>query len=84
MLPDELRVWLRLLLTPGVGPDTARRLLAAFGPPEAVFAQSPSAWRSVVSARVAQALAEPPTELDAQLARALDWLASAPDHAVLS
>ncbi|MEZ5647111.1 MAG: DNA-processing protein DprA [Burkholderiaceae bacterium] len=84
MLPDELRVWLRLLLTPGVGPDTARRLLAAFGPPEAVFAQSPSAWRAVVSARVAQALAEPPTELDAQLARALDWLASAPDHAVLS
>lgn len=56
---DDLGAWLRLLLTPGVGPETARRLLAAFGPPERVLAQSPLAWQQVVGPRTAQAL---PTE----------------------
>jgi DNA processing protein len=31
LAPDELSAWLRLLLTPGVGRTTARRLLAACG-----------------------------------------------------
>ncbi|MFM8590089.1 MAG: DNA-protecting protein DprA, partial [Limnohabitans sp.] len=48
---DELRDWLRLLGTPGVGNDTARRLLQAFGLPGQVLAQSASAWRQVVPAR---------------------------------
>lgn len=30
---DELRAWLRLSMTDGVGNDTARRLLACFGSP---------------------------------------------------
>jgi DNA processing protein len=81
---DELRAWLRLLLTPGVGPDTARRLLAAFGPPESVLAQPPAAWRALVSARVAQALAEEPPDLALHLERARSWLAAATDHHVLS
>ncbi|NWG76260.1 MAG: DNA-protecting protein DprA, partial [Rubrivivax sp.] len=34
---DDLGAWLRLLLSPGIGRDTARRLLAAFGSPQAVF-----------------------------------------------
>ncbi len=34
---DELAAWLRLALTPGVGPTAARRLLAAFGLPQQVF-----------------------------------------------
>jgi len=33
---EELGAWLRLLLTPGIGPETARQLLAALGPPEAI------------------------------------------------
>ena len=37
---DELAAWLRLTLTPGVGNATVRKLLAAFGLPQAVFAQS--------------------------------------------
>ncbi|HEX5736966.1 MAG TPA: DNA-protecting protein DprA, partial [Hydrogenophaga sp.] len=37
---EELAAWLRLLLTPGVGTDSARKLLAAFGLPEAIFGQA--------------------------------------------
>jgi hypothetical protein len=32
---DELAAWLRLTLTPGVGNATVRKLLAAFGLPQA-------------------------------------------------
>jgi DNA processing protein len=58
--PEELGLWLRLSLTPGVGPEAARRLLAAFGPPEALFDQTESAWRQVVSAQQAKALHDIP------------------------
>ena len=33
----ELSEWLRLTLTPGVGPLTARQLLSAFGLPAQIF-----------------------------------------------
>lgn len=75
---DELRDWLRLLGTPGVGNDTARRLLQAFGLPGQVLAQSASAWRQVVPARVAQALAHPPQELQDQVQTTWQWLQAAP------
>jgi DNA processing protein len=58
--PEELGSWLRLVLTPGVGPETARRLLAAFGQPEAIFGQTASALRQIVSAQQAQALGQAP------------------------
>ena len=45
---EELGHWLRLSLTPGVGAETARRLLAAWGQPEQVFAQSELALCQVV------------------------------------
>ena len=54
--PNELGAWLRLVLTPGVGSESARRLLAAFGQPAAVLAQSPTALSQVVSAAQTQAL----------------------------
>jgi DNA processing protein len=47
---------LRLSLTPGVGPETARRLLATWGHADAIFAQTETALRQVVSAQQAQAL----------------------------
>ena len=34
---DELAAWLRLVATEGIGRDGARRLLARFGSPQAVF-----------------------------------------------
>mgnify|MGYP006181306931 CR=1 FL=1 len=55
MAREELAAWLRLLLTPGVGNETARKLLAAFGLPQAVFAQSLAALQTVVGARIASA-----------------------------
>ena len=55
--PEELGAWLRLVLTPGVGTESARRLLAAFGEPQVIFAQTETALCQVVSAKQAQALA---------------------------
>lgn len=73
----ELEGWLRLGLTPGVGDRTARKLLAAFGLPDAVFVQSPAALRACVSERVAQALGQRPEGLDALLERTWQWLRGA-------
>ena len=58
--PEELGLWLRLALTSGVGSDAARRLLAAFGEPDAILGQTESALRQVVSAQQARALREVP------------------------
>ena len=75
----ELAAWLRLLLTDGVGRATARRLLAAFGLPQAIFLQSHAALRQVVSSRQADALLRAPDDLPAQIETTLRWLHSAPE-----
>jgi len=74
---DELTAWLQLALTPGVGNDAARRLLAAFGLPQALFSQSAAALRQVVSPAQASALLSPPDGLDQQVQATQDWLAAA-------
>jgi DNA processing protein len=80
----ELAAWLRLLLTPGVGNGSARKLLAAFGLPEHVFAQTESALGNVVSQNQAAALMQEPPECAALLATTWDWLQAAPaSHRVL-
>ena len=71
---DELAAWLRLTLADGVGNITARKLLAAFGLPDAVFDQTPTALQYFVSRAQAQALKTLPTGLDALTQAALDWL----------
>ena len=81
---DELGAWLRLLLTPRVGPLLSRRLLAAFGSPQAIFAATPAALATLVSAREATNLGTPPPELAEVLARTRAWLADSPRHHVLS
>ncbi len=48
---DGLAAWLRLTLIPGIGGETQRKLLAAFGLPEAVFAAGRLAARSVIGER---------------------------------
>ncbi len=84
MLRPELAAWLRLLLTPGVGLDSARKLLAAFGLPEAVFAQPASAWQAVVGTRASHALEQPPEDLEAQVDRAQSWLTEGTDRHILT
>ncbi len=75
---DELAAWLRLLETPGVGRESARRLLAAFGSPQAIFDAPPAALRQVVSAALATALHKLPPGFDALLEATLEWLSTAP------
>ena len=76
---DELAAWLRLTLTPGIGNESARKLLAAFGLPQAIFRQAVSALVQVVSPAQAEGLRHEPPELAAQLARTWAWLQDAPD-----
>ena len=82
---EELGAWLRLLETPRVGRESARRLLAAFGSAQAVFAASSSARGQVVGAAQANALASAPESLEALLAATCDWLSaeSGPPRAVI-
>jgi DNA processing protein len=71
---DELAAWLRLTLTPGVGNATVRKLLAAFGLPQAVFAQSEQTLRHLVSAQQATALLDVPAGLETLAERTWHWL----------
>lgn len=80
MEPHELRAWLRLSLTDGVGNDAARRLLACFGSPQAIFAQPEAALLQVVTPKQAQALRQAPTELALQCVRTEHWLSHASAH----
>lgn len=82
MQRDELAAWLRLSLTPGIGDVAARKLLAAFGLPEAVFSQTQAALLNVVSAAQADALRKPPAELAGALEQTEAWLhTTGPDAA---
>lgn len=75
MTPESgLASWVRLEQTAGVGPETARKLLAAFGLPENIFSAGFSALRSVVPERIAQALTTlPSAETQTLIARTLEW-----------
>jgi DNA processing protein len=75
MQREELAAWLRLTLADGVGNTSARKLLAAFGLPQAVFAQSSSALHQLVSPAQVKALQTIPEGLDALTLATLDWLA---------
>ncbi len=70
----ELAAWLRLTLTPGVGADTGRRLLAAFGLPMAVFDAPAAALRQVATPAQTAALQVPPADLAALLETTWAWL----------
>jgi DNA processing protein len=61
-------------MTPGVGNQHARKLLTAFGLPQAIFTQPQLALRQVVSTAMAQALQVVPEHFDAQLKTTWDWL----------
>ena len=83
-IPDDLDAWLRLSLTPGVGDTTARRLLAAFGLPDQVFAQSQSALRQVVTPAQSLALLTPPASWSAQCHLTRAWLVEAEGRSIVT
>jgi DNA processing protein len=74
MQRDELAAWLRLSLVPNLGNVTARKLLAAFGLPQNVFAQEDEALGTLLSEKLLKALRAEPAGFEAQLARTLAWL----------
>ncbi|AMR76418.1 DNA-processing protein DprA [Cupriavidus nantongensis] len=78
---DDLQAWLQLACAPGVGPVAVRLLLAAFGLPRQVLAQSVTALSAVVPARLARAvLAAPGAGLPALVERTLAWLGAPGNH----
>lgn len=78
---DELVHWLRLERTAGVGPETARKLLSAFGLPAQIFEASFTALGKVVSERVARALTAPLSdELLRLIDKTLAWAEQADNH----
>jgi DNA processing protein len=81
---DEFAAWLRLLETPGLGREGARRLLASFGSAAQVLQASKSAWQQVVGAQRAQALVTEPEELQPRLRAARQWLAGGEQRQVLT
>ena len=81
---EELGAWLQLLATPDVGRESARRLLSAFGSPQAVLAASPAARKGVVKPKAAEALSRPDTRYAALLDRTLGWLQASSDRHVLA
>ena len=78
---DDLAAWLRLIETPGIGRDGARRLLAAFGSAQAVFDAGLTARREIVGETQADALDASPDGFDSLLRATLEWLGGAEDGA---
>ncbi|MBS1144195.1 MAG: dprA [Proteobacteria bacterium] len=77
---DGLAAWLRLTLIPGIGGESQRKLLAAFGLPEAIFAAGRLATRSVIGDRADLLFDFDPSET---VERSIDW-ASHPGQHILT
>jgi len=71
---DELKAWLRLSLSPGIGNVTARKLLGCFGLPQAIFEQTTPALRQVATPVQTQALRTEPATLPELLETTWAWL----------
>ncbi len=75
---NELSAWLRLVTTPGLGRDAMRRLLVAFGSPQAIFLAPPNALQDHVGTKKAiAALARAPDDFETVLDLTNIWLAEA-------
>lgn len=80
IISEGLAAWLRLTLIPGIGGESQRKLLAAFGLPEAVFSAGRLAARSVIGDRADLLFDfDPAAEVD----RSIEW-ASQPGQHILT
>lgn len=71
---DGLADWLRLMLTEGVGPQTARELLSHFGLPENIFGANYSALQKCVNEKLALTLSSAPDDhIRTQIDATLEW-----------
>lgn len=80
---EELAAWLRLLETPGIGLEAARRVLSLTGSAPAVFELPSSAWHSALSAAQCEGLSQPAENLEPLLALTWAWLNADPAHDIL-
>ncbi|HEX2546535.1 MAG TPA: DNA-processing protein DprA [Ramlibacter sp.] len=80
MRRDELAAWLRLALTDQLGDSSSRKLLAAFGLPQAIFEQDIDALAQVVPLRRAEGLKREPEGLSALVDTTFAWLEADPQH----
>ncbi|MFH1044889.1 MAG: DNA-processing protein DprA [Pseudomonadota bacterium] len=77
----DLAAWIKLSLVPGLGGQSLRKLLAAFGLPQQVLAAGRSALARIVSAEIAARIL---SDLDSPAVdAALEW-AAAQGHGVLT
>jgi len=85
MQAAERAAWLRLILTPGLGPRTARELLSAFGLPDAIFDAGLAALLRVVPEPMARMLKQAPAaEIQSAVDATEHWLAAATEHSLLT
>lgn len=77
---ESLAAWLRLTLTPGIGGETQRKLLAAFGLPETIFSVGRSALRGVIGDKATSLLLD--SDNQAAVAAALEWSSAAEQNIV--
>ena len=81
IVTDDLALWLRLMLTDGIGPQTARQLLSHFGLPDTIFSAGFAALQKCVPEKLAYALSAAPDEaMQEQIALTLAWAGQAGNH----
>lgn len=81
---EELAAWLRLAVTPQVGAVTARRLLAALGMPQQIFAASAATLSQLATPTQVAALQAQPAALEALLDTTVRWLDETPGRRLVT
>lgn len=80
---DENTAWLRLTLIAGIGGATQRKLLTAFGLPEAIFSASRSSLAKAVGEKAANLLCDyDEAELNAKIETSLHWASQPGQHLI--
>lgn len=77
---ESLADWLRLTLIPGIGGETQRKLLTAFGLPETIFSAGRQALTSIVGDKAARLLLD--TDNHPAVEQALVWSDAPGQHLV--
>jgi DNA processing protein len=72
--PQEAREWITLSLIPGLGGETYRRLLTAFGLPQQIFDTPVAQLREVVDGEIAARIADGDAPFADKLEMVLAWL----------
>lgn len=78
--PGSLSSWLRLTLIPGIGGETQRKLLTAFGWPDEIFAANYASLRAVIGDKAIRLLLD--TNNEAAIAGAETWATGQDQHIV--